>query len=56
MEAGGPLSNTINQRYIPGPGKYNDKTTVLLDRNHIPSLRSRLPDRSTVHLLKVSYF
>ena len=53
MLLGGPLSNSIAQRYIPGPGRYQDKSTMNIDSNHIPSLKSRLPDKSFNHLLKV---
>lgn len=55
MLLGGPLANSMLQRYIPGPGNYKDKSTLYHDQG-VPTLKSRLPDRSYDHLKKVFAF
>ena len=50
MALGGPMKDSLLQKYIPGPGRYDKNST--LDNAHI-TLKSRLPDKSQDHLLKV---
>ena len=52
MALGGPMANSVMKKYIPGPGMYKNDTSTLVRDDHVPSLRSRLPDRSHNHLLK----
>ena len=53
MEIGGPMATSFLQKYIPGPGNYkNDKSTLTHEQN-TTTLKSRLPDRTYNHLLKV---
>ena len=49
MKIGGPLNNSILQKYIPGPGNYQNFST--LDNSNI-TLKPRLPDLSQKHLVK----
>lgn len=46
---GGPMKNSLIQRYIPGPGRYRDYST--LDNSKI-TLKARIRDHSQDHLLK----
>ena len=50
MALGGPMKNSIIQKYIPGPAKY-DTNFSTLDNSKI-TVRQRLPDKSQNHLLK----
>jgi hypothetical protein len=50
MELGGPLKDVKLLKFVPGPGQY-DALSGLDDR--ASSLKSRLPDHSQKHLLKV---
>ena len=49
MALGGPMKNAALQKYIPGPGQYQKKST--LDHAKI-SIKPRLRDKSQDHLLK----
>ena len=53
MELGGPLKDTKLHAYIPGPGRYDSNKSMLDSRTS--SLRAKLPDTTTKHLLKVSF-
>ncbi len=49
MALGGPMKESLLQKYIPGPGRYKEYST--LDNSHI-TLKPRLRDNSQDHLLK----
>lgn len=49
MALGGPMKESLLQKYIPGPGKYQQHST--LDNSHI-TLKPRIKDKSQDHLLK----
>ena len=51
MELSGPFKDSKILEFIPGPGKYKADYSTL--DQHGMSLRQRLPDVSTKHLLKV---
>lgn len=51
MELGGPLKDAKLLGYVPGPGQYNSNVSTLEPRSI--SLKSKLPDNSQKHLLKV---
>ena len=53
MALGGPMASSVMKRYIPGPGQYKNDTSTLVRDDHVPQLRSRLPDKSYDHLKKV---
>ena len=49
MSLGGPMKNATLQKYIPGPGQYDKKST--LDPAKI-SIKPRLRDKTQDHLLR----
>lgn len=49
MALGGPMKDSILQRYIPGPGNYKKPSTL---DNSLITLKPRLRDKSQDHLLK----
>ena len=53
MEMSGPFKDSKMLNYIPGPGRYDSHKSTL--ENRPTSIRQRLPDVSTRHLLKVFY-
>ena len=53
MEMSGPFKDSKILNYIPGPGRYDSNKSTL--ENRPTSIRQRLPDVSTRHLLKVIY-
>lgn len=52
MELSGPMKETKIQAFVPGPGRYEANKSTLDQRTS--SLRSKLPDNTYKHLLKVS--
>ena len=50
MKIGGPLNNSVAQKYIPGPGNYKNYST--LDNSKF-TLKPKLPDNSQKHLTKL---
>lgn len=51
MQLSGPLKETKILGFIPGPGKYESNYSTLDQRG--TSIRVKLPDTTTKHLLKV---
>lgn len=51
MAIGGPLSDSVYRKYIPGPGNYKAYST--LEHSNAVAIRSRLPDKSLDHLKKI---
>ena len=48
----GPFKDSKMLGYIPGPGRYDSNRSTLENRSS--TMRQKLPDVSTRHLLKVS--
>ena len=48
----GPFKDSKILNYIPGPGRYESNKSTLENRSS--SMRQKLPDVSTRHLLKVA--